>query len=707
MTWLVTTAVTNAVLVMFLAAIALIVGRLVRRPALVHLLWTVVLLKLLTPPMVELPVGWSINPTSWLGESQDSSTFAGASTASGAAASEASEGADAGTSLAAPAAASAMQSSAVTIKPRISQRSRAEVIQPEQPLASATASLQDGRAEHRRTTPFSIAHLLYAAVAIWALGSIVILTLLLVRTHRFRRFLRLAADPDARLTARARQLAYVVGLRGAPDVIVVNSVVSPMLWGLGRRMRLVFPMELRHRLDAAARDSLLLHELAHYARGDHWTRLVELAAYVLYWWHPVVWFARRQIEAAEEQCCDAWVVEFQTGTRRSYAEALLATIDFLSEKSALPPPAACGLGGLPLLRCRLIQIMRGDVPRRLPPLVKAAVVVAAILVLPLGPGLRAASSSSIANQAVVERASRANSIKAERDSTPPAAPAAITSLEEAEQNIATSPKPTLRRTTTPTARAQLSPPLLWATATSPGGKYKLEARTGRSITLVNVRSNLHIDLSSHAIDCVAFSPDDRVFATGHEGSIVRLWDSETGGTLALLRGGEDRITSIEFSPDNRHLAAGAANGCVLVWNLAMVDEVAAKLIDQQAPISCVRWSRAGDRLAVTVGAWTDDDHASVLVWSPMEDSILASYPLEKPAGAVEWLADQSLLVAAWDRSTTMWDLTTGRPSRAFEIDKDQVSASHWSPNCPLISSRLSDSLARGSIENDSAFITAQ
>ena len=700
MTWLVTTAVTNAVLVTFLAAIALVVGRLVRRPALVHLLWTVVLLKLLTPPVVELPIGWKIDPTSWTAESQRSSAFAVASIPLDAAASSPSEVADARTSLQPPAAASALHASGVTIKPRINAADRAELVQHELRSAIAAAPVQEGRAEGGRTASLTIAYLLYAALAVWVAGSMVILMLLLVRTHRFRRFLRLAAEPDERLTARARQLAYVVGLRSAPQVIVVDSVVSPMLWGLGRRMRLVFPMELRQRLDAAARDSLLLHELAHYARGDHWTRLVELTAYVFYWWHPVVWFARREIEAAEEQCCDAWVVEFQTGTRRSYAEALLATIDFLNEKSALPPPAACGLGGLPLLRCRLTQIMRGDVARRLPPMVKASVVVTAVLVLPLGPGLRAASSNSMSNEVIARRPARPNPVVMERDSTPAVAPSPVLAIDRIEQSPVRPSRPSVAPpSSTRTARAQLSPPLLWATATAPGGKYKLEARTGRSITLVNVRSNLHIDLSSHAIDCVAFSADGRVFATGHDGSMVRLWDSETGGTLALLRGGEDRITSIEFSPDKRHLAAGTANGSVLVWNLEMADDVAAKLSDQQAPISCIRWSPTGDRLAVTVGAWTDHEQASLLVWSPSNNAIISSYPLEKPAGAVAWLADESLVVAAWDRSTAIWDLATGRADQAFEVDKDQVSASHWSPNCPLISSRLSDSLARGSFDD--------
>src|SRR3954453_19375463 len=50
---------TNALLAGLLAALALAAGRFSRRPALVHSLWVLGLLKLVTPPLVSLPIpGW-------------------------------------------------------------------------------------------------------------------------------------------------------------------------------------------------------------------------------------------------------------------------------------------------------------------------------------------------------------------------------------------------------------------------------------------------------------------------------------------------------------------------------------------------------------------------------------------------------------------------------------------------------------------------
>ena len=58
---------------------------------------------------------------------------------------------------------------------------------------------------------------------------------------------------------------------------------------------------------------------------------LEFVVMGLYWWHPVVWYARRELREAEEQCCDAWVVSTLPGAGRTYASALVDTLDFLSD----------------------------------------------------------------------------------------------------------------------------------------------------------------------------------------------------------------------------------------------------------------------------------------------------------------------------------------------------------------------------------------
>ncbi len=147
------------------------------------------------------------------------------------------------------------------------------------------------------------------------------------------------------------ELAAELGVGVPPRVTVVDCLVSPMLWGVGQGAQMIFPARLVKRLSSSELDSLLLHELAHYWRGDHYVRVLELACHILYWWNPLVWLARRQIEAVEEQCCDAWVLQRQRGTRHCYAEALLTTIDFLCERPLVVRPQRAAWARSPCSSC--------------------------------------------------------------------------------------------------------------------------------------------------------------------------------------------------------------------------------------------------------------------------------------------------------------------------------------------------------------------
>ena len=119
------------------------------------------------------------------------------------------------------------------------------------------------------------------------------------------------------------------------------------------------------RLDDDQRATLLVHELAHLRRRDHWVRCLELIATALYWWHPLVWWTRGRLRDAEEQCCDAWVTWLLPSCGRAYAQALLETVDFLSGARRALPPVASAAGQFPVLKRRLTMILHGTTPRRL------------------------------------------------------------------------------------------------------------------------------------------------------------------------------------------------------------------------------------------------------------------------------------------------------------------------------------------------------
>jgi WD40 repeat protein len=120
-----------------------------------------------------------------------------------------------------------------------------------------------------------------------------------------------------------------------------------------------------------------------------------------------------------------------------------------------------------------------------------------------------------------------------------------------------------------------------------------------------------------------------------------------------------------------------------VWDLQTGEEIS-RLSLPTVPVSCVRWSRGSDRLAVSFGRWSDPDQASLAIWSPEEHLIVLEEPLSFPAGALDWLdEDQRLIIAGWDGQAQVWSIAQSGPMWGVQLEKNDVSAAAWSPDCPL------------------------
>jgi hypothetical protein len=121
------------------------------------------------------------------------------------------------------------------------------------------------------------------------------------RLQRFRQ--RQARCDDTGLRPRVEHLAARLGLRRRIDILVAPPLAAPIAFGVVRPV-IVLPTEFLDDFDSHQQDAMLTHELAHLAAGDPvWQLLADLAA-VLLWWHPLVWWARRNWRAAGELAAD-------------------------------------------------------------------------------------------------------------------------------------------------------------------------------------------------------------------------------------------------------------------------------------------------------------------------------------------------------------------------------------------------------------------
>lgn len=338
---------TNAAMALVLALPAYASARL-RRPAITHALWLLVLLRLVAPPM------WHVALPSLSAPSAETSTIPETPL-------DLPPQQPAGVDDDALPATGVVES-AVTPVPTL-------VI--DAPPAATPASLA-------WNWPMAI-------VTVWGTGAVICVGLAIGRIVRFRRILTLTQPAPNDWRRLAAPIAERMGLRSAPEIRLVPGAVAPLLWAGFGKPALLIPAALADRLDDVRRSALLAHELAHLRRGDHWVRWLEMAVAVIYWWNPAAWLARRELREAEEQLCDAWVVWVLPDARRAYATALVDTVDFLSEARPILPPLASGLGEVRNLERRVVMILRGQAPRQLTRLTLCMGLAAALGLLTLTP----------------------------------------------------------------------------------------------------------------------------------------------------------------------------------------------------------------------------------------------------------------------------------------------------------------------------------
>jgi beta-lactamase regulating signal transducer with metallopeptidase domain len=369
-------ALSNAAVATVLALLAAGIAKVYRRPALTHCLWLLVLLKLVTPPLIPVRTSWTMPDHSKADTvGIDSGNDFGEITGN-----DGNQFSDESIDLA-----TSPERQRRALDDRPSLELRVGGAEPDS-LISKTFGVAFNRGPLTPVIPPQRQWdgLLAILIPFWLAGSVLVLAWTTWSSWRFHRLLKFARPAPSEAQKQVQELARRLGLKRWPILYLVNGAVSPMLWGVPPR--LLFPARLLRRLDRDQRAALFVHELAHLKRRDNCVRILELIGLTLYWWHPAVWWARRELHEAEEQCCDAWVVWAQSGQSRAYALALLHTVDFFSHARPTLPLTASGIGQVPHLRRRLTMIMQARTPRSIT-WAGGAGVLALGLLLPLAPVL--------------------------------------------------------------------------------------------------------------------------------------------------------------------------------------------------------------------------------------------------------------------------------------------------------------------------------
>lgn len=319
----------NACFSFALAIAAVVVGATTKRPYLAHMLWVLVLVKLVTPPFVTIPVGMP-----------------------------------------------SPQRDVIVDYPVVSefddepQSATAVVAQGPSLLASIGAKLNAAKPLLAYT---------------WSVGSLFVFVWSVRRVFQFARLLRENTEPAPhQLRTAADTIAKQLGLNSLPAILTTSAHLSPMIWWAGGKAQVVIPASLFDEMEPSEWRWVLAHELAHVRRRDYLVRWLEWLACVCFWWNPVVWWAQRNLRAMEEICCDALVLSCLKPKPRSYANSILTAVELLACPPIRPPAMASEINSGGFLERRFRMIVSETPYRVTSRWLQACVLLCAVVVLPLG-----------------------------------------------------------------------------------------------------------------------------------------------------------------------------------------------------------------------------------------------------------------------------------------------------------------------------------
>lgn len=193
---------------------------------------------------------------------------------------------------------------------------------------------------------------------------------------------------------------------------------------------------------------------------------------------------------------------------------------------------------------------------------------------------------------------------------------------------------------------------------------------------------------------LAFSPDNRMLASGGRDGVLKLWDVTKGELRSTIEAHKKGVNSVTFSPDGRILASGGNDAVARLWDTSS-GEMIAEMIGGTFAVPSIAFTRDGTALAIVNGnvIRLRDVITSRFVQTIQEDDSIYSLAVSP---------DNNMLASGSTSGViNLWDIESGTLNQKL-VYSPQVAGSTpnliwsvaFSPNGRHLASAGSDSLIR-------------
>lgn len=158
---------------------------------------------------------------------------------------------------------------------------------------------------------------------VWVAGVLTLGILVARRTKRVWRLVTQSTEAPAEMSRNLQEACRLLKLSTRRvRVRISDEVGCPAVCGFWRPTILI-PERLLGRLTDEQFQLILVHELAHWKRGDLQINLLQTLLQIVYFYNPCVWFANSRLRHLREEAVDDMVLVAGTAHVSSYSETLL------------------------------------------------------------------------------------------------------------------------------------------------------------------------------------------------------------------------------------------------------------------------------------------------------------------------------------------------------------------------------------------------